>query len=344
MCELLQETVTDKVYLVTGAAGFLGGAICRELLEKGADVRALVLPNDPAKQYVPENIDIVEGDICDMDSLRRFFDVPEGVEKIVMHIASIVTVNPEYSQKVMDVNFVGTGNIIKMCLEDKEHTKLVYCSSTGAIPELPMGQAIKEVSRYEISTLKDCYSQSKALATQAVLDAVERKGLHACVILPSGILGPDDQSIRETTKTVIEIIKGEMPAGIDGTFNLCDVRDLAHGAILAAEKGKDGNSYILGNDAITFKQFAKVLMEESGCEPIKFFLPVKAAYLMGTLMEKAAKLKGSKPLMTSFSVYNLARNNVFDSSKAKVELGYTTRPYEETIHDQVHWLKADALI
>ena len=344
MCELLQETVTDKVYLVTGAAGFLGGAICRELLEKGADVRALVLPNDPAKQYIPENIDIVEGDICDMDSLRRFFDVSEGVEKIVMHIASIVTVNPEYSQKVMDVNFVGTGNIIKMCLEDKEHTKLVYCSSTGAIPELPMGQAIKEVSRYEISTLKDCYSQSKALASQAVLDAVERKGLHACVILPSGILGPDDPSISETTKTVIEIIKGEMPAGIDGTFNLCDVRDLAHGAILAAEKGKDGSSYILGNDAITFKQFAKVLMEESGCEPIKFFLPVKVAYLMGTLMEKAAKLKGSKPLMTSFSVYNLARNNVFDSSKAKVELGYTTRPYEETIHDQVHWLKAAALI
>ena len=85
-------------------------------------------------------------------------------------------------------------------------------------------------------------------------------------------------------------------------------------------------------------------MEESGCEPIKFFLPVKAAYLLGSLMEKAAKLKGGKPLMTSFSVYNLARNNVFDSSKAKVELGYTTRPYEETIHDQVQWLKAAALI
>ncbi|MBQ2369908.1 MAG: NAD-dependent epimerase/dehydratase family protein, partial [Peptococcaceae bacterium] len=107
--------MNDKVYLVTGAAGFLGGTICRELLESGAYVRALVLPNDPARAYVPDSIDVVEGDICDMDSLRRFFDVPEGVEKIVMHIASIVTVNPEYSQKVMDVNFVGTGNIIKMC-------------------------------------------------------------------------------------------------------------------------------------------------------------------------------------------------------------------------------------
>ena len=344
MSEMMRETMNDKVYLVTGAAGFLGGTICRELLESGAYVRALVLPNDPARAYVPDSIDVVEGDICDMDSLHRFFDVPEGVEKVVMHIASIVTVNPEYNQKVMDVNFMGTRNIIQMCLEDKEHTKLVYCSSTGAIPELPMGQAIKEISHYTTETLKDCYSQSKALATQAVLDAVERKGLHACVILPSGILGPEDPSISETTKTVIEIIKGEMPAGIDGTFNLCDVRDLAHGAILAAEKGKDGSSYILGNDAITFKQFSKVLMEESGCEPIKFFLPVKAAYVMGAVMEKVAKLKGGKPLMTSFSVYNLARNNVFDSSKAKVELGYTTRPYEETIHDQVAWLKAAALI
>ena len=334
----------DKIYLVTGAAGFLGGTICRELLNNGAHVRALVLPNDPARQYLSKQIDVVEGDLCDIESLRSFFSVPAGTEKIVLHIASIVTVSPEYNPKVMEVNFMGTRNIIQMCLEDNEHTRLVYCSSTGAIPELPAGQAIKEVSEYDISTLKDCYSQSKALATQAVLNAVEKKGLHACVILPSGILGPDDPSISETTKTVIEIIKGKMPAGINGTFNLCDVRDLAHGAILAAEKGTDGSSYILGNDAITFKEFAKTLMEESGCKPIKFFLPVKLAYVLGGLMEKLAKRKGEKPMMTSFSVYNLARNNVFDSSKAREELGYTTRPYKETIHDQVQWLKKSALI
>lgn len=336
--------MSDKLYLVTGAAGFLGGTVCRQLVERGEKVKALVLPNDPAKQYLPETVEIVEGDLCDMESLKEFFKVPQGTEKVVMHIASIVTVNPEFNQKVMDVNYTGTLNIIELCLEDKEHTKLVYCSSTGAIPELPMGQAIKEVEHYDVKTLKDCYSQSKALATEAVLSAVKRKGLHGCVVLPSGILGPEDPSISETTKTVIEIIKGEMPAGIDGTFNLCDVRDLAQGIILAAEKGRDGNSYILGNDAITFKQFSKVLMEESGCVPIKHFLPIKAAYLLSGIIEKVSKLKGEKPLMTTFSVYNLARNNVFDSSKAKVELGYTTRPYEETIHDQVQWLKTAALI
>lgn len=335
---------TNKVYLVTGAAGFLGGNICRELVERGEQVRALVLPNDASKKYLSEKIDVVEGDLCDMDSLRHFFDVPAGTEKVVMHIASIVTVNPEYNPKVMEVNFTGTRNIIQLCLEDNEHTKLVYCSSTGAIPELPAGQAIKEVYHYGVEGLQDCYSQSKALATQAVLDAVNRKGLHGCVVFPSGILGPDDPALSETTKTLIDIIKGKMPAGIDGTFNLCDVRDLAHGAVLAAEKGKDGECYILGNDVVTFKQFSNLVMTESGCKPIKFFLPIKAAYLMASLAEKAAKITGKQPMMTTFSVYNLARNNVFDSTKAKEELGYTTRPYEETIHDEVQWLKQAALI
>lgn len=329
----------NRVYLVTGAAGFLGGTICRQLVERGDRVRAFVLPGDKAAQYIPEGVEIVEGDLCDMNSLRVFFDVEEGCEKMVLHIASIVTVNPEFNQKVMDVNVGGTQNIIDLCLEDKENTKLVYCSSTGAIPELKRGNAIREISEFDITTLKDCYSQSKAMATQAVLDAVKEKNLNACVVHPSGILGPEDFAVSETTKTVIEIINGEMPAGIDGTFNLCDVRDLARGTILAAEKGVKGSCYILGNDEISFKKFSKVLMEESGCKPIKMFLPIKLAYAMAKLMEKQAKRKGEKPMMTEFSVYNLARNNVFDSTKARRELGYTTRPYEETIRDQVKWLK-----
>lgn len=186
-----------------------------------------------------------------------------------------------------------------------------------------------------------CYSQSKALATQAVLDAVRDKGLHACVVHPSGILGPEDFAVGETTGTVIQIINGEMPMGIDGSFNLCDVRDLAQGTILAADKGKDGNCYILGNKEVSFKKFAKLLMEESGCKPIKFFLPISWANALAGMMEKQAKKKGTRPLMTTFSVYNLARNNVFDSSKAERELGYRTRSYKETIHDEVQWLKAN---
>lgn len=326
-------------YLVTGAAGFLGGTICRQLMARGENVRAFVLPGDPAMKYVPQEAEIVEGDLTDMDSLEKLFAVEDGTETIVLHIASIVTVNPDYSSKVMEVNVDGTRNIIRLCLSHPECKKLVYCSSTGAIPEAAMGKAIKEVRRFDPDEVVGCYSRSKAMASQAVLDAVHEQGLNACIVHPSGIMGPEDYAIGETTGTLIKIIKGEMPAGIDGSFNLCDVRDLAAGTIAAADKGKAGECYILANEPVSFRDFSRMVSDEAGCKKVGMFLPVWAASIMGGMMEKQAKKKGVKPMMTRFSVYNLARNNKFDSTKAIRELGYSTRSYRETIHDEIAWLK-----
>lgn len=137
---------TKTKILITGAAGFLGGTICRQLVNRGDSVRAFVLPNDPAMKFVPKEAEVVEGDLTDKEPLERFFTIDKDTETIVLHIASIVSVNPEYNQKVMDVNVGGTQNIIDLCLSHKECKKLVYCSSTGAIPELPKGTAIKEVT------------------------------------------------------------------------------------------------------------------------------------------------------------------------------------------------------
>lgn len=331
----------DTLYLVTGATGFLGSTICRQLIERGDKVRAFVLPNDKAMKHIPKEVEIFEGDLCDINSLEKFFTVPNSMKTIVLHIASVVTVDPTYNQKVIDINVNGTKNIIDLCLSHKECQKLVYCSSTGAIPELPKGKIIKEVNKFDETKVLGCYSQSKALATQAVLDAVKNKGLNACVVHPSGILGPEDFAVGETTSVVIQIINGEMPMGIAGSFNLCDVRDLAKGTILASEKGKAGECYILANEEVSFKDFSRMLEKESKCKKMKMFLPLGVANFIASVMEKQAKKKGTRPLMTTFSVYNLARNNAFDSSKAKRELGYTTRSYEETVRDQVAWLKKE---
>lgn len=336
--------MSETMYLVTGAAGFLGGTVCRQLVARGDKVRAFVLPNDKAMAYVPKEAEIVTGDLCNMDDLRRFFQVPDGVETIVLHIASIVTVDPEYNQRVMDVNVGGTKNIIRLIKEHPECKKLVYCSSTGAIPESPKGTKIAEVSRFEPDKVEGCYSQSKALATQAVLDAVAKNKICACVVHPSGILGPEDYGVGETTGTLIKIINGEMPAGIAGSFNLCDVRDLAAGTIAAADRGKSGECYILGNREVTFKEFSRLVSDEAGCKKVRFFLPIKLAYFAADLLEKRAKKSGEKPLMTRFSVYNLARNNDFDSAKALRDLGYKTRSYRETIRDEIQWLKLSNLI
>lgn len=337
----------ERYYLLTGAAGFLGSNICAQLLAEGKKVRALVLPNDKSVKYIPSDVEIILGDLTDADSLEPFFTVPQGCSSVIIHCASMVTVDPQYSDKLMAVNVGGTRNIITKVLDHPECEKMVYVSSTGAIPELPHGTKIREVDKFEPcdpAKVVGAYSQSKAKATQMVLDAVRVMGLKACVVHPSGILGPNDHALGETTSTVLQIIKGEMPMGLQGSFNLCDVRDLAAGTIAAIDKGRIGECYILANETVTLKEMCDMLNAACSSKKIKFYLPLNIAGKIAQGLEKQAEKTGRKPLMTTFSVYNLARNNEFDYSKAREELGYTTRPYQETIRDEVQWMKDEGLI
>ena len=267
--------------------------------------------------------------------------MPDGTATICIHCASLVTVNPEYSEKLMAVNVDGTDNIIAAMKAHPECRKLVYVSSTGAIPELPMGQKIREVKHfypYDEQKVVGWYSRTKAIATQHVLDAA-KEGLNACVVHPSGILGPEDAAVGETTRTILKIIKGEMPVGMKGSFNLCDVRDLAAGCIAAADKGTAGECYILANEEITLKKMCNILDHELHCGTCKMYLPLKIAKAIAKMAEAKAAHGGKRPMMTTFSVYNLERNNGFDYSKAVRELGYQTRPYIQTLHDEAQWLR-----
>ena len=119
----------ERIYLLTGAAGFLGSNICLQLLEKGVKVRALVLPGDKSAKFIPQDVEVVYGDLCDADSLEPFFTVPAGKRSVVIHCASMVTVDPGYSEKLMAVNVGGTRNIITRCLAHPECEKLVYVLS-----------------------------------------------------------------------------------------------------------------------------------------------------------------------------------------------------------------------
>lgn len=332
--------MSETIYLLTGAAGFLGSHICDELLEKNKKVRALVLKGDPSAKYIPDRVEIVEGNLCDMDSLDKFFAIPEKTEAIVIHCASMVTRNPQFSQKLVDINVGGTRNMISQCLQHKEVKRMVYVSSTGAIPECQKGEKIREVSSFDGNDerIVGWYSKSKAIATQAVLDAVRSKGLDAVVVHPSGIMGPKDYAMGEVTSNVVKIMSGELPIGMGGSFNLCDVRDLAHGCIMAAAKGRTGECYILANEEITFKTFCRTLEKEAGGRGPKFFLPTSIAMVLAARMEKKAAKTGKEPVMNTFAVYNLARNNDYDYSKAQKELGYQTRPYSETLKDMAMWL------
>ena len=333
----------DTVYLLTGAAGYLGSNISRSLIAQNRTVRALVLKGDPAIAQVPAGTEIVSGDLVDPASVEEFFSVKSDAEKVVIHCASMVTVSPELSKKLYAVNVTGTQNIIDACIRHRVK-KLVYISSTGAIPELPHGEIIREVGSFDPNPIVGGYGKTKAMATQLVLDAVRERGLDASIVYPSGISGPNDYGNGYFTNVIIEYVNGKMPAGIAGSFNAVDVRDLAEGVIACADKGRKGEGYIMSNSAVSMRLLFSLISRYTGAPEVKLILPVYAAKAIAAVSSLAGFFTGKPGMLTSYAIYNLTRNNVFSCEKAKRELGFRVRPFEETVRDMALWLHNDGRI
>lgn len=325
------------IYLLTGAAGLLGNNIALSLIEEDKQVRALILDGDPAAEHLPKEVEIIVGNVTDISSLERFFTVMEGTEIIVIHCASIVSLSPLPSQKVYDVNVTGTQNIVDICIE-KNVKKLIYISSTGAIPELPDGQVICEPDFFDVENVVGYYSKTKAMATKIVQKAIKENGLDASIVYPSGICGPNDYAFGPVAGVIMQYCDGKMPVGFEGSFNSVDVRDLAEGVIACAKKGRRGEGYIMSNEMVPIRHMFNLISTASGAPRVETILPVEimianAQDSIPDGPEKEAKLETLK-----FGMYNMVRNNNFSSEKAQKELGYRTRPFKETIIDEVNWL------
>lgn len=334
------KSQANSVYLVTGIAGNLGSSVAARLLKDGKNVRGLVLRGDPAAARVPKEADVCIGDVTDPQSIERFFSTEEGAEVYVIHCAAVVTVNAGFSQKVYDVNVTGTKNILNACVRHKIK-KLVHVSSTGAIPELPQGISIKEVNCFDPDPIVGYYGKTKAIASQAVLDAVSERDLDASIVYPTGICGPDDYAFGPVAGFIIDYCAGKMPAGVAGSFNAVDVRDLADAIVTCCEKGRKGEGYILGNECVTMPKMFHILSTLTGTKEVKLILPAGAARVVGRLSDLGGKITGKPARMTSYAVYNLIRNNEFDCSKAKRELNFHTRPFAETMADTILWLESE---
>lgn len=330
--------MNNKLYLLTGAAGLLGGNILRQLIAVGKRVRALVLPNDPAITNMPEGVEIVEGDLLDDDALERFFSAPVDKKLVVIHAASIVTVDPRPNGKVHAVNVDGTRNIVEKCIHHKAK-KLVYISSTGAIPELPHGQIIYEVENHDPDRVIGYYAKTKAIATDLVLSAAQDHDLDASVVYPSGIFGPNDYGFGLITSCLKMVAEGRLRFSIGGTFNSVDARDLASGIVTCAEKGRKGESYIMASRCYTFKQLIDAVCEEAGTKKHLFTVPlwlVSPFTGVGTLY---GKMFNQPAWFSSYTIYNLKRNNEYSAEKAEKELGFQCRSLNESIADTIDWLR-----
>ena len=336
-------TNTNELYIVTGAAGNLGSAIVRNLVSKQLPVRAFVLRGEEAARHLPKEAQIIEGDVTDISSLETLFaDIPENIDVYCIHCAAMVSVSNLVAEKIWHVNVDGTQYIIDKCRE--HNVRLIFIGSTGAIPEQPMGTAIKEIDHYDPNAVIGLYDQTKAASCQLVLDAIHAGEIDGCLILPSGISGPMDYTFGNVAGVIREYTEGKMPAGVEGTFNCADNRDMAETILRACKDGRMGESYILGGDMIGMKEVFDILSAHTGLPTIKTILPASVGKLLGKMSDLAEKLTHKPQRMTSFAVYNLVRNNEFDSSKAIAELGYDPRPMAQSISEEIDWMITEGIV
>lgn len=325
----------NELYLVTGAAGHLGSALVKQLLSEKKRVRALVLPGE--KNIPSGDYQVFHGDVRDKETMAEFFSTEVNTKLIVVHCAGIVSIASKYIQLVHDVNVDGTKNVVDMCRENQV-TRLIYVSSVHAIKEKPKGQVVTEVKNFTPKDVVGLYAKTKSEATAYVLKAAST-GLNAVVVHPSGIFGPYDYGKGHMTALVRDYYKGTLTAAINGGYDFVDVRDVAKGILLAVEKGKQGEGYILSNRYLSVKEILDALHEITGKKKIKTYLPLWFVKLTAPLAEFYYKILKQPPLYTAYSIYTLNTHALFSHEKATKELGYTTRDYRETLKDTVVWLK-----
>ncbi len=339
----MNTSTNNELYIVTGAAGNLGSAIVRNLLANGKAVRSFVLRGEEAARHLPEGANVFEGDVTDISTLETLFaDIPENTAVYCIHCAAMVSVSNLVAEKIWHVNVDGTQYIIDKC---KAHNaRLIFIGSTGAIPEQPKGTVIREVEHFDPNAVIGIYDQTKAASCQLVLDAIHAGEIDGCLILPSGISGPGDYTFGNVAGVIKEYAEGKMPAGVEGTFNCADNRDMAETIVRACKEGRTGESYILGGDQIGMKEVFDILSEHTGLPTIKTILPAGVGKLLGRMSDMAEKVTHKPQRMTSFAVYNLVRNNEFDSSKAMRELGYSPRPMAQSIAEEIDWMIEEGIV
>ncbi len=325
-----------SIYLITGAAGFLGNTIVSKLLQRGKQVRALVLPQE-TMPFKDQKLEIVKGDVTKKDSLKIFFGGLDYDQVFVIHCAGIVSIASKYDQKVYDVNVKGTKNIMDLCLSHQV-TKVIHISSVHAIKEQPKGKTIKEVTSFDPNTVEGLYAQTKAEASQYVLD-MAKKGLAVVIVHPSGIIGPGNYGRDHLSQVIVDYMNHHLTALVHGGYDFVDVRDVAAGILAALESGRVGECYILSNRFFEIREIITMLHEITGKKDIHTILPLWFAKLTAPLSEIYYKLKKQPPLYTSYSLYTLASNANFSHEKATQELGYQPRKMKETLTDTVAWLK-----
>ena len=325
--------------IVTGATGHIGNVLVRELTKRGQSVRALVLPNDDCRSLASLQVQTIHGDVTDLRSLESAF---VGAD-IVFHLAGIVTIMPNMKKMLDRVNVNGVHNVATACRSTGVR-RLVYTSSIHAVAEPPHGTVIDESQRFDPDRVLGDYARSKARATLLLLEEVRKGGLDAVICCPTGVIGPSDYGISNVGQLILDFASGQLKSYVRGAYDFVDVRDVANGLILAAEKGQSGRHYILSGAQVQVPELMKELERNIGSPAPTYEIPYAIARVAGVLASIYYRLIRRQPVFTAYSIDVLRSNSQVSSARAHKELGFITRPWQESISDHVEWFRAEGML
>lgn len=317
--------------LVTGATGHIGNVLIRKLLEQGRKVRALVWRGEDTSPIRDLPIEQIEGDVLDPQSLENAL---EGIDT-VYHLAGVISIMPGKSPFVWNVNVEGTKNVLQAALR-KRIRRLVYTSSIHAIRRAPHGVEMDESLDFDANNPYGEYDRSKAAASLEVKKAIEQ-GLDAVIACPTGVIGPFDYRGSEMGEVIRGAVFSRTMFYVEGAYDFVDVRDVADGLIAAANRGRKGESYILGGHKISVRYLLETVREVTGRAFSRIKIPFSLAELAAKFMPWIYIRTKKKPRFTPYSLEVLKSNSNISHQKAERELGFKPRPMIETIADTVKW-------
>ena len=324
---------------VTGATGFVGGNLIRELDNVGIKVRALVRPGSDQRNLTGLPIEQVLGDLDDEKLLVKALS---GCDWL-FHVAAHYSLSLKDSAAIYRANVEGTKKIFTAA-RTAGVKRIVHTSSVAAIGLEPGGSIADESTTTSVDVLISDYKKSKFLAEELARSAA-KDGLPVVIVNPSTPIGPYDVKPTPTGDIVLKFLRRQMPVYVHTGLNLIDIRDVVKGHILAAEKGRIGERYILGNKNVTLKEILDILEKITGLpapkSSIPHWIPIAVSYIDELLLSRLLK---REPTVTINGAKMAKHPMYYRSDKAISELGLPQSPIEKALEDAVNWFKGNGYL
>ncbi len=341
--QILITIYNTCMFVVTGASGLVGANLVRILLDQGQQVRALVHKDRRALEGL--EVELVQADLLDPDSLCRAFS---GAE-IVFHLAGLISLRMDKWEALHTVNVIGTRNVVEACLCSRVG-RLVHFSSINSLIQEPFTKPVSEDQPLvDASTLLP-YDRSKILGEMEV-QLGRQKGLDAVILNPTGILGPNDFKPSYLGQALLMLAKGRLPALVSGGFDWVDARDVALGAVAAANRAADGSRYLLSGHWRSVKEVAAEVARCTGRRPPRIVLPWQLIYWLAPLFPYLRPIfpflnegmEGPEPLFSRPSLLALHSNPQVSHARATADLDYHPRLFEQSVKDTLEWFEKNNL-